>query len=403
MVRIASLVLSSMIVFTAAARAQSMIDYDIRVETIRHGYDGRTCWVHPRAGIIPGPQPIAVMTMLKLTVTGSDLFSPMWDIRSDDLGRTWSDPVEHRETLGHRSEPDGVIAGICDFTPQFHAASGKLLAIGHTVRYRNDKVLDPRARETAYSVYDPAARRWTAWRTLVMPDEPRFGNSGAGSVQRVDLPDGDILLPTYFKAIGEKDARVLVMRCGFDGTTLSVKQLGNELATTGGRGFGEPSLAEHDGRYFLTLRNDQAGYVTSSADGLHFAPPMQWQFDDGADLGNYNTQQHWVTHPQGLLLVYTRKGANNDHVFRHRAPLFIAQVDTARLKIRRVTERIAIQERGARLGNFGVTYVSPEETWITVAEWMQTWGPKIVIPVDNPRGADNSIYLARLRWKPAAN
>lgn len=30
---------------------------------------------------------------------------------------------------------------------------------------------------------------------------------------------------------------------------------------------------------------------------------------------------------------------------------------------------------------------------------MQTWGPKIVIPVDNKYGADNSIYVVKLRWK----
>ena len=38
------------------------------------------------------------------------------------------------------------------------------------------------------------------------------------------------------------------------------------------------------------------------------------------------------------------------------------------------------------------------ETWVTVAEWMQTWGPKIIIPPDNPYGADNSVYAARIRW-----
>jgi hypothetical protein len=53
----------------------------------------------------------------------------------------------------------------------------------------------------------------------------------------------------------------------------------------------------------------------------------------------------------------------------------------------------------ARLGNFGVTQVSPHETWVTVAEWMQTRGPNIVIPPDNPYGADNSVYVARIRWE----
>jgi len=68
------------------------------------------------------------------------------------------------------------------------------------------------------------------------------------------------------------------------------------------------------------MRNDRAGYVAASADGLHFDEPRIWCWDDGTELGNYNTQQHWVAHSDALYLVYTRTGANNDHVFRHRAP-----------------------------------------------------------------------------------
>ena len=108
-------------------------------------------------------------------------------------------------------------------------------------------------------------------------------------------------------------------------------------------------------------------------------------------LGNYNTQQHWVTHSEGLFLVYTRRGANNDHVFRHRAPLFMAQVDPERLAVLRETERILVPERGARLGNFGVTQVSPDETWVTVAEWMQPKGCE-------KYGSDGSVWVARIHW-----
>lgn len=78
---------------------------------------------------------------------------------------------------------------------------------------------------------------------------------------------------------------------------------------------------------------------------------VNWTFDDGSELGNYNTQQHWVTHGDSLFLVYTRKGANNDHVFRHRAPLFIAKVDPEKLTVLRATEQILVPERGARLAN----------------------------------------------------
>jgi hypothetical protein len=217
-------------------------------------------------------------------------------------------------------------------------------------------------------------------------------------VQRVDLPDGDILLPVYFKRPEGTNYQVTVLRCGFNGQKLVFKEHGNKLTVNAPRGLGEPSLTRFGGRYFLTLRNDLKGYVTTSEDGMNFAPVQDWRFDDGTELGNYNTQQHWVTHRDGLFLVYTRKGANNDHVFRHRAPLFMAQVDPKKLRVIRATEKILVPERGARLGNFGVTEVSENETWVTVSEWMQTWGPKIIIPPDNKYGADNSVYAARIIW-----
>jgi hypothetical protein len=85
-------------------------------------------------------------------------------------------------------------------------------------------------------------------------------------------------------------------------------------------------------------------------------------------------------------------------VFRHRAPLFIARVDCESLRVIRATEQVVVPERGARLGNFGVTRVSDDESWVVVTEWMQTWGPNYVMPVDNKYGADNSIHIARIKW-----
>ncbi|MBU0606526.1 MAG: exo-alpha-sialidase, partial [Armatimonadetes bacterium] len=134
--------------------------------------------------------------------------------------------------------------------------------------------------------------------------------------------------------------------------------------------------------------------------GLTYDEPRPWTFDDGEELGNYNTQQHWVTHSERLHLVYTRRGLNNDHVFRHRAPLVMAEVDPERLCVLRDTERVIIPERGARLGNFAVTDVSPQETWVTVSEWMQTWGPN---PYDyticQQYGSDNAVFAGRIVWE----
>lgn len=375
------------------------LPFEVKLTTVSKGYDGKTCWVHPRAGAIPGQTPSVVLTMQKLLLTGSDIFYALNDVRSDDLGTSWSPIKEHSETLGRRNEADGVVVAACDFTPKFHAKSGKLLGIGHTVRYRNDKVVENRKREASYAVYNDKKRTWSAWTTLSMPNDAKFFNSGAGCVQRFDLENGDILLPIYFKGKEDKFYRVTVARCTFDGTALKFVEQGIELTLEVGRGVYEPSLTRCGGRFFLTLRNDVRGYVCTSNDGMNFGAIQPWKFDDGSDLGNYNTQQHWVTHGDRLYLVYNRRGAHNDHVARHRAPLFMAEVDQKTLAVRRATECILVPERGARLGNFAVTEVSENETWVTVAEWMQTWSPNIVIPPENAFGADNSVFAARILWK----
>jgi hypothetical protein len=371
--------------------AAPSVEFDIQLDTITSGFDKQTCWVHPRAGTIPGETPIVVMTMQKLLLSGSDVFYTLNEMRTDDLGKTWTGPTEH-ETLGRRNEEGGLVTVVCDFTPMWHAQSGKLLGTGHLAKYQGDHLAKDYERATTYSTYDPEARTWTPWKTVDMPDDPKFYNAGAGSTQRVDLPNGDILLPIYFKAQGDNVAASTVLRCRFDGETLSYVEHGTELTVDVPRGLGEPSLAELQGRYYLTSRNDKTGYVTSGDDGLHFDEIQPWTFDDGEELGSYNTQQHWVTHPDALFLVYTRRDPQYDHVFRHRAPLRIAQVDPARLCVIRDTERILVPSRGARLGNFAVTKVNDRETWVTVAEWMQPAGCE-------KYGSDNSVYAARIIWK----
>jgi len=384
--------------------------YDIDLTVARQGFDGKFCWVHARAGAIPpqteanpGSDPLVVMTLQKLQLSGSDIFYALNEMRSDDLGESWSDPVEHasfkRVPFEFGDKKDLEIT-VCDFWPRWHAKSGKLLGTGHTVVYENNRVMHRRPRGSAYAVYDPAVQSWSPWKTVEMPDDPKFVNSGFGCVQRVDLENGEILLPVYFKALDAPHYAVTVMRCSFDGEKLTYREHGSELSVPIKRGLYEPSLTKFGGKFFLTMRNDNDGYVAVSKDGQTFSEPKKWRFDDGEILGNYNTQQHWVAHSDGLFLVYTRRGAENDHVFRHRAPLFIAQVDPEKLHVIRDTEQILVPEKGARMGNFGVTEVSESETWVTVTEWMQAPGPNYRDPAPLiARGADNRVWVAKLKWK----
>jgi hypothetical protein len=71
-------------------------------------------------------------------------------------------------------------------------------------------------------------------------------------------------------------------------------------------------------------------------------------------------------------------------VFRHRAPLFAAKVKNMRL-IRDIEVAI-VPEKGARLGNFGVTTYKDNSAVVMAAEWMQPIGCE-------QYGSDNNIYF----------
>ena len=381
--------------------ARNTPGYRIQLDTLRQDYDGKTCWTQARAGAIPqaGRPPLMVVTMQKLLLTGSDIYYPVNDVFSTDLGKTWSAPVEHADTLGRRTETPGVEVAAGDFCPKWHAASGKLLMTGQTFHYSDEK--HPRlndSKQVSYSYYDTATRQWAPWATLEAPPGVLAYQTGAGCAQRMDLPNGDILLPVYFKEKEDKFFKVKVLRCHFDGVKLKWLEEGNALGLDTKRGFVEPSLTRYRGKYYLTIRHDDAGYVSTSDDGLHFGEPALWRWETGEDLGTYNTQAHWVTHHNGLFLTYTRRGANNDHVFRNRAPLFIAEVNPDTLRVKRETERILIPEKGARYGNFGVCDVNENETWVVETEWMQRPPEEPIIPVNNRWGAAGRVYAARILW-----
>jgi len=377
----------------------------IELHTVHSGYDRKTCWVHARPGFIPGKPGTGIITTQKLRLTGDDVFYEINSLRSLDGGRTWSEPAP-QSTLARRVVEDGIEEGVCDFWPTWHAASGTLLATGHTVRYINDEQQKPpRPRHTAYSTYDVEQNIWAEWKKLEIPGNPYPLGEGAGCTQRLDLTDGTILLPIYFNKsivpgqIFQSHYAVTVLRCSFDGETLQYLDSGDELTVPVLRGLVEPSLAYAAGRYFLTLRNDEAAYISTSEDGLHYTEPRKWTFDDGSDLGNYNTQQHWLAHGDDLYLIYTRRGANNDHIVRHRAPLFIAQIDKERLCVLRESEQILIPQRGARLGNFGVAQVSDSESWVVDTEWMQGSAANPFDPTYCEKwGSDNSIFLAKVTF-----
>ena len=351
-------------------------------------------WWQARTAFVPvsGEKPLWVTTMSETGREGTHNFHDIYQVISRDGGKTWTEPAII-PSLKRARHADGFDVAPGDLWPTWHANSGKVIATGKTFNFEGGK-REIRVREkVSYAVMDPTGGEWKSMKFLAMPDKDHSGKTisaaNAGNTQRVDLPDGDILLPVRYQRHPESyNYTSVVVRCGFDGETLTYKKHGSELNIPQDRGLYEPSLTEFGGRFFLTLRADHSAFVTSGTDGIHFDPIQEWKFDDGEPLGNYNTQQHWVTVGGGLFLIYTRKGADNDHVFRHRAPLFIGQVNPKTLRVMRATERVVLPENHATLGNSGVCRISDKESWITCGEGLLRLGKR--------KGEKNQVLFVRI-------
>lgn len=369
--------------------------FAVTLETVMKHDAGDFLWFHPRAAAIPaagGGRPAVLMTIQK-HLRVSDYYSGLHYLIRDGIDGPWTGPVLTPE-LDWKVQPDGVTLSVADVTPGFHRPSGKVIALGCRVRYSpKGKQLEDvkRAHQTVYAVYDPKAAAWTPWRVLELPADEAFDFARNACSQWVVRPDGHLLVPLYIGKSARDRFRTTVAECRFDGATLSYVRHGDVLSLEVARGLYEPSLIAFGGRYYLTLRNDERGYVSAGDDGLHFAAPRPWTFDDGTELGSYNTQQHWLAHSDGLFLVYTRRGAGNDHIVRHRAPLFMAAVDPGTLRVIRATETIVVPERGAEMGNFGACAIDARESWVTVSEGM-------FMKDSRARGAEGATFVARIRW-----
>jgi hypothetical protein len=384
----------------------SRLAFDVAAEPAIRELNPEFCWFHPRAAVIPDAgkdgNPAVIMTLLK-HLAADDHYSGLYFMRTDDLGQTWTRPVAIPK-LAWRSQSKDITAAVIDTTPGWHAQSGRLLVIGAKTLYTTSGDYSslqtmPRSYETSYATWDPAADRWSGWKELEMPEvDGKFFRAGCGCSQWLVKPDGTLLVPVQFQPKQGGVYLATVLHCSFDGTEMKYLRHGTELSIAGGQGFAEPSLAHFQGKYFLTLRNDVRGYVATSSDGLEFDAPRAWTFDDGKDLGSYNTQTHWLTHVDGLFLSYTRRGANNDHIARHRAPLFVAQVNPQSLQVIRSTEQVLLPERGVMLGNFGASAITPNESWVTDAEFISRLIEPDAGKRPHPRGADGTVWVGRVKW-----
>ncbi len=387
---LALVVVAGAISFSVAQSTNDLIQ-SIEQVTWHKGRDGGTTWFLPRFCVLPDKS----IFMTVQEISGSDYYGPVHWQSSRDNGKTWTKP-ELVPGLGRRPFKDDIEEAASDFISDYHKRTKSLILLGEIIYYRNGKYFPEQPQRFPVYVVRDAKGHWSERKRLEWNDPRNSAIYATGSSQFVILPNGDLLIPVSFRPTTRAAFSVTTLLCSFDGKTIKVKQVGTELKNDVKRGLLEPQLIQHGKRFYLTIRaEDGRGYVSTSNDGLHWAEPTAWQFDDGTAIETSTTQQHWLAHSDALYLVYTRKAESNVNVFRWRSPLFVAMVDRKSLRLIRTTERVAMPLFGdgindgthvPNLGNFHVGNVSRDEAWIACGE---------VIPA-NFRG---DMLLARVKWQ----
>jgi hypothetical protein len=361
--------------------------------TLHKGRAGGVTWFLPRICMVPQKRGATALMLLQ-TIAGSDYYGPVHWRESNDLGKTWSE-AQPIPGFGRRPYSGDIEEAVSDVQPTYHARTRTVLAVGEIIHYRNGRYFPEQPpRYPVYAVRD-AQGNWSERRKLEWDDPRANAIYSAGSSQSLVLGNGDLLIPVSFRSQDRTDYAVTSLRCSFDGRQLKIKRVGSTLNNPVKRGLLEPQLTFFDNRYLMTIRaEDGYGYISTSADGLQWSEAIPWKWDNGEALAMSTTQQHWLTHSDGLFLVYTRKADENANVMRWRAPLYLAEVDRRTLRLVRASERIVFPLVGDGLndpthvphyGNFHVNNAGPRESWISAGE---------VIPA-NFRG---DLLLARVRW-----
>lgn len=343
-------------------------------DRLGEGFDSETCRIVPT--IMHNGKDTAYMISTYLSLTGADVFVGAEISKSCDGGITFGEP---HKLNSYEVTENGIrtIFGIDSL--HYHKATGKFLCFGRTTHYADNKhpilVNGVAPTEPYFSILDTESEQFGELIPIPLPYE---AVTAVPHGQIIEYDDGNMLITFYGAASGETRSRAIAILYSFDGEKLEIVKSGTPLISgpEHRRGYDEPSVAGLEGKYYMTIRTDEAAYLSVSDDGFTFCEPFRWLFDDGEELGSINTQQRWLRFDDALYLAYTRKTQYNSHVFRNRAPLFLSRFDPERLCLIKESERILVPEMGARLGNFQSCDVSGNEAWISVAEWMQLDGIK---------------------------
>ena len=284
----------------------------------------------------------------------SDVYAGSYIMKSVDYGNTFEEPKPLHVTT---HTPDGTRFTFRDCVIYHNKKHDKWLSLGCVMEYDKN---DDNIRKNRIIIAKPVF-------TTINPEKCDYEGpinelpfpydyiSVFVNAQPIEFDNGDVLLSFYYITENCHKASSVSVLYSYDGEKFNIVKAGKPIEGSNyARGIIEPSIAKLKDKYYITLRTDEMGMLASSDDGFTFNTPKPWRFDNGELIGNYNTQQHWVRFKDALYLVYNRKGANNDHILRHRAPVFMARFDETKECLLKDTEVVLIPEKGAQMGNFVV-------------------------------------------------
>jgi len=377
---------------------------DIKTEVIFPGRKKNQCWFSPTFTVVPsaGPNTAPFVLLSALQLTANDL-GPLHYSYSSDLGKTWAPPFETQNIFG--IPLDDNIFEIPYLYPFYHRASNTLAALGATMfhrdagqpfeynKYKMEWHVFGRKSSIGFALWDNAKKDFFRWNKIDMgPIDSRIH---LFSQRWHEEDDGAILFPYYTDETESTDtefsgiSKVGTIKMSFDGTEFKLLSIGTEICIEKKYGLSEPDIVKYGRKYYMTIRSeifegenleghDNKMYHAQSDDGLNWYGLEDWKWDDGSPVQTENTQQCWLRHKDNLYLIYTRINDRSHGVFRNRAPLWIAQVDTSNLSLIKNTERVIFSgEGGVRCCNFSVHNVTETEAWVMVGEWILCQDPTI--------------------------
>jgi hypothetical protein len=246
-----------------------------------------------------------------------------------------------------------------------------------------------------YAYYDPSTESFSSDFYIVSDYASLSGETGLSVPYIAD--NGDIYWALRIRCDSQSTYHcVRVAKFTFDGTTLTYVSQSNKIYgtmwqdTDGGGDQNETALVKYNDVYYLSFRENNGfqNSISTSTDLSTWTTLEDLTWDDGTVVtGASTTHTRWITHSDGLYLVYTRASSSNpdnSSVFRYRAPLWIAKFDTATHRLIKSSERILLNMNGdLSIGTgFSVTNATPDATFVSTNEW----------------GDGARALMARIKW-----